>query len=598
MVTSQAGLTQNKEMQVLQETYLNNVLQEIAAHLEGALFWAMKDHQGLGYFLERGAVVAAAGEILNLLPELKTRGDKQAHQAAIKKLYTVLMQQQKHLDGLWIFSFGHKNTRHLIKETLAILDGLTVIGGKDNEFDANFIRECKESAIHTMMHSQLRVAIGRIEVGKQNLSSQEDWKNIKQLIYKVQTSCDSVYSFYEINYFIVQKMQKLRKVNSPLLEPFTQLRGEVRKIWDEYMQDHPELMIESKYFSLKTEKIKSVLDNAFDIRNVQLKPSHRGFNECIDFIIEGEPPSHALFSDFMQYQSQSAFMSQEYERLDSELMQVHTVAFTLERIQKDILPALIASDFAESKIELDLLPGDLKNFAEEIIRLRSYIAGKVPDDLTCFTDAIQESFKDRTTMDRLTVDKFDQDLINNLFDQNLKSDVLQLYSKIYKREDESVDKEQPGLFSKVWSFFTTSEAEEDWPYQLDKLKDRKKNQLRDHLQAEIARNYSTLQQKIEQHIQDTQGELTSLEEQHLFLQKKIRAENAKGGIYYKCFRDMAEFYEFEQQLKEIPRLQTAKYEKQSCLSQSKSSAVFYSLKSSLNADEKKASSDNAFRHSV
>lgn len=49
------------------------------------------------------------------------------------------------------FSFGHKNTRDLINQTLNTMDSLTVLGRDEGGLDINFIQECKEEAQYYLL---------------------------------------------------------------------------------------------------------------------------------------------------------------------------------------------------------------------------------------------------------------------------------------------------------------------------------------------------------------------------------------------------------------------------------------------------------------
>ncbi|WP_152414826.1 hypothetical protein [Legionella anisa] len=163
-VYQQADLEETSELLELKTIYLDQVAAEIVDDLESTLSWAMKEHRGLGYFLERSAVIAAADAILNATHILKGTKTLQDRQIAIKNLYKVLTKHEAQLEGLWIFSFGlHKNTHTLIKETLDTLDGLATMSSNENELDADFIHDCKEESLYEVMKGKLDSAIHVIE---------------------------------------------------------------------------------------------------------------------------------------------------------------------------------------------------------------------------------------------------------------------------------------------------------------------------------------------------------------------------------------------------------------------------------------------------
>jgi hypothetical protein len=529
----------------LKDIYINNVVDEVTDELEHQLSWAVAGNRGLGYLLERTAVTDAANDILKAVTSLRAKTNPDQRQSAIKNLYRVLMQHQARLEDLWIFSFGHKNTRNLIQETLTTLDGLTLIGNGQKTLDKTFIQESKEQAIYQVMRDKFNVALHRLEQEKAILlDGHSGWRQIQWQLLDIQRNTDSVYALYEMNEFIVNKIAKLGKAEAGLLAPLTQLRGELNKMWHECEQNHPELMDESKYFKLKATKIETQLagTNNFFVKEVNLKPGHNGFSDYLDLVIEGRGVNSAL-DDFVRYNSQIPDLKRSQREYERKLAGALDLCVQIEQLKSEQLPLL--SHKAIKPADSALFPTQFQAQVNAILQLNAYVQGEMPDDLSNFSETVQHCFHDRERIKSFTLANLDLDAVEQIQNEELKLDLISLHEKVTEAA-----KPQP-IWKKTWSLVVSTmfeqESETDREGFLDDLKACSEKQVQYSLLPTIKTQQAELASALEALHQKTLSQVTTFNEMLGFLAQEIEQEEAKSGVYCKRFESVAEFYQFEAQ---------------------------------------------------
>lgn len=544
-VAQQVDYPEDAALADLKDIYINNVVDEITDELEHKLSWAAKGNRGLGYFLERTAVTDAASDILTAVTSLKAQTNPDRRLAAIKNLYRLLMQHQARLEGLWIFPLGHKNTRNLIQETLATLDGLTLIGNGPNILDKTFIQESKEEAIYQVMRDKFNVALHRLE--QENamlLNGHSGWRTIKSQLLEIQRNSDSVYALYEMNDVIINKIAKLSKADAGLLAPLTQLRGEINKMWHECEQNHQELMDESKYFKLKATKIETQLAGMknFHVMDVRLKPGHNGFNDYLDLVIEGRGENPAL-KDFVRYNSQIPKLKRMQVEHKGQLAGARELSIQLEQLKREQLPLL--SHTAVNPTDSKLFPVQFKGQVDVILQLNAYVRGETPGDLNGFSEAVRHCFQDRDRIKKFTLANLDSNEIDQIHDEDLKADLMLLHEKVTQAA-------KPKSFWKnamtlVVSTVFSQESEQDREDLLDDFKEHCNNQVRRHLLPVIKIQQAELASALDDLQKQTLTQIDTLNAKLEFLAQEIDREEAKSGVYCKRFESVAEFYQFEAQ---------------------------------------------------
>lgn len=540
-VYKQAGLEETNELWELKTIYFDQVAAELIDDLETTLSWAKKKNRGLGYWLERTAVTDAANAILDAVDVLKKAETLPEQRIAIRNLYKVLAKHEAQLDGVWIFSFGHKNTRTLIKETIATLDGLTAIGS----LDAEFIHDCKEESLSAVMKGKLDSAIRVMEEAEISLQKNAEWKAIKDALTVTQTENHTIYAFYEMYYFLSTKVEELARKSSKLQEPVTRLRGEVRNLCEAFSQDHQELLHTSKYLTCKAEKLKEKLNglNGFHVGNVKLKEGNNGFSTYFDLVIEGSG-SHPLFHDFTQYNSRADELTKEREALKLKLAQANEQVLTLDRLIKEQLPLL---KFEEKiKASAEQFPKQFQGQVNEILVLKGWVADQMPGDLSSFSENVCNSFLDRELIKTFKFPNLQAEEIDKIQDLILKIGFRDLHERMV--EGTKPKTVLGSIASYVSSYVFTPENMEDWRLEFSELVNRPARNLQYTLRPDIEKKQNILSGQLDKLHQQTVEQAQSLKQQIAFLNQKIDEEEQKSGVYAMRITNVAELFEFEKQL--------------------------------------------------
>jgi hypothetical protein len=545
-------LQESEELQVLKQIYLDDVAIEIVTHLENSLSWAVEKNRGLEYWIERTAVQNAAKGILKAVAEVKSAIDTPTRQRAIKNLYKVLTQHQAQLEGLWIFSFGHTNTRDLINKTLSTLDDLTAIGSGRDQLNAAFIKECKESANSDLMKEQFNVVLRGIEdkYGK-SLTTNPEWDAIKEQLNSIQTANDTVYVADELYYLLSKTSKQLNQLNSPLFKPVIALRGELRSIWNKFYHNHKDLVSQSGFFDSKAESLQKVLKGltGFRLKNVTIKPVHTGFGDSFDLIVEGRG-SNPLFDTFSQFNAQILFLDKERATLVAQQEHYKTQISMAHKVQNEQIPLL--KEFGVNSISLDLFPEDYRVRVNEIVTLKGWVSGKLPDDLSVYSKQDQIHFHDGNLVKTFELTQLTLDQINKIKDGELKASFTGLFNKI------NGQKQNQTWLSRIWDFATPSfgqENSDDWRYQFAELQARPDSHLRTTLQTSVNKKIESLAADLINLETEAVSHIQSLVEQIEFVDEKRAEQINTGNVIVKRFENLDEFYEFENNLRAVTAAQ-------------------------------------------
>ena len=548
------GLQESDEVQVLKYIYLDNVALEIVEHLESSLSWASEKNRGFEYWIERTAVKNAANGMLHAVDEIRLAKDTPSRQRAIKHLYKVLTVHQAQLEELWIFSFGHENTRDLINKTLKTLDDLTAIGSGRDQLDATFIKECKEEAHADLMKEHFNAALQRIEdkYGLE-LKNNPQWNSIKEQLNTIQSGNNTVYAIDELYYFLSKSSKELNRPNSPLFQPVIALRGEVRTIWNKFYQKHKDLISQSGHFETKAESLQQELKGlpGYKVKSVTLKPVHTGFGDSFDLIIEGRG-SNPLFDNFAQYNSEILFLDKERATLIALQEQCKDQIVMVHKLQKEQIPLL--KDSGIKPIDLELFPKSYRGRVNEIVALKELVVGKLPDDLSAFSQQEQMCFLDRDLVKTFDLTHFTLEQINQVKDKQLKADFIDLYNKI----NGNTQAGSKSLFSKVIGFVTPSlqqESSEDLLYQFAELQGRPSFYLNGIFQMQITKKVDALVSDLATLETEAVTEIKLLTEKIEFIDEKRTEELNTSGIFIKRFENLDEFYDFENDLRKLKPVQ-------------------------------------------
>ncbi|HIC7358842.1 TPA: hypothetical protein ACW6D3_002270 [Legionella pneumophila] len=548
-----AGFEEHKELQILKETYLDNTAEQIIHHLDKTLAWAKPENRGPWYWIERSAVKTAANEILALVNEVKQARDSSSKQVAIKKLYKTLCKHQAQLDDVWIFSFGHKNTRDLIHQTLNTMDGLAVLGRDEGVLDINFIQECKEEAQYYLLQEKFSSILEEFEKNNsQILNANSEWQEVKRQLQQRQNENCKVYTLNEMYYVLCKKINELSISYSLLREPLVQLRGMIRTLWNSFQEKHQDIIDESKYFDFKAQKIKEELEGieGYSVLNVKVKKGYTGFNEYVELIIEGEGTS-PLFEGFMQYKSRLTELTEAYRQLEFSIKQNKLELHNLNRIHAKQLPFL--KDRIKGNTEVELFPEQCRSKVKEILTLKEWLNGQIPEDLSQFPENMQNHFLDRNTLKNIDRNTMTLEQIAQIKDGQLKADLAELYNKMHKLNEEQPKSWFSAMTHRIVhlipDIFGQEETEDDWRYQFNELHGRPDSILQSSLTKKIMTKYETLVNELVLIQHNLVQQLDSNNKKIQFLRDKILEEERKTNTIIKRFDDLNDFYDFETKLK-------------------------------------------------
>lgn len=546
------GLQESDDLQVLKKTYIDNVALEVVESLESSLSWAIKENRGLGYWLERTAVQNAAKEILNAVNGVKLATDAVSRQKAIKDLYKILVQHQAQLEDLWIFSFGHQNTRDLINNTLNTLDSLTAIGR--DQLDDVFIKECKEAAHSDLMKEQFRTALQQLEEKNSPwLKNNPQWNTIKEQLNSIQNGNNTVYSIDELYYFLSKISKELNGPSVPLFKPVIELRGEIRNIWNKFYQNHKELISQSRHFESKAENLQEEMQGlaGYNMKSVRIKPVQNGFSDSFDLIIEGKG-SNPLFNHFIRYNSQISFLNQERVAIVGEQERSKAQIKAVQKLQTEQIPLLKSSRI--NPIDLALFPERYRDGVNEILVLKGLAAGKLPDDFSVFSQEEQNYFHDRNLVKTFHSTEFSLEEIDELKDVQLKAEFIELYNKVNRE----IPEKPTSLFSRIIGFVINpipQESSEDWSYQFAQLQTRSEYKLTAILQTKINKKVDALASDLVMLQSAAVTEIELQVKKIKFLEDQISEEEDKTGVIIKRFETIDELYDFESELRKVKAAQ-------------------------------------------
>jgi hypothetical protein len=541
------------ELEALKKTYIDNVAVDIVTSLEHSLSWAKEENRGLGYWLERSAVKTAAKELLNAVHLVKQAGNTALRQDAIKLLYRGLIKHQAQLKDLWIFSFGHQNTRDLINKTLKTIDGLSTMG--NDQLDKAFIQEIREEAHANLLNEQFNNTLKQIEEKNGTLlKNHPQWIGLKKKIYAIQLNNESLYALDELYYLLSQTMKKLTQNQDNLRQPISELSGELRTIYNKFYKDNKELIGKTKYFDYRADSLEKKLRSLANsnLGSATIKPCRNGFNGYFDLIIEGSSSS-ALFDNFTRYNSQSTVLGKKRAALACQLTQKKTSLGILHCLQKELIPPLQANNF--TNIVSELIPEACREDVNKLIELNEILAGKLPEDLNTFSQKMKDNLLDRHLTHTFKINQLNLELIEQLNDQELKADFLNLYNRINQLAPEKPVSWIPAILGFFLNPGSVQETSEDLSYHFDELITRSDSRLKIILQQLINEQANKLTATSTVESNKTIKDIKLLEEQIQFLDHKIKVEEDKTGFMIKRFENLNDLHEFELELSASKSLQ-------------------------------------------
>jgi hypothetical protein len=580
-----AGIEADDQLLVLKNIYLDNAANDVVDDLEHALSWARNEKRGFGYFLERSAVQKAAVDILNIVDDVKYASDPMMRKAALKNLYSTLTRHQAQLEGMWIFSLGHKNTRDLINQTLHTLNDLTVIGSGKDELSIDFINECKEEAQSNLAKQKFNAVIKELETRNNPwLRNNTEWQEISVTLGDIQRENPSLYAIDEMHHFISLKCNELSQSKSKIIDPLIHLRGTLRSLWHDTTRQHKELLDESRHFELKKEQIRKDLEKipGYEVSTIELLVGTNGSREYYDLIIKGNG-ALPLLDHFTRYNSQLSEVRHDRAVVDSQLELPRARHASWVKLINEQLSLINAGKWQQ--VNVGLFPQILTENTATILTLQSYVSGETPLQMDGLSPEVQNYFFDRAVIDSLDVDQFFNkkvvdsvdaqqmlDRINTMKDKGLRDELKELYYKIHPPVVEQTpsswwspktwgSKIASGVYNVASSFvgvLIPTEAEEDWRYQFADLVNRPASQLTEEFAPQINERIKVLTAELERNKNIEADKIDVLNTQLKFLDAVIEEESSKSGAIIYRFDSIGQLYEFEKGLRPYAEKATPK----------------------------------------
>ncbi|CAM2942070.1 hypothetical protein [Legionella worsleiensis] len=569
-VHMQSGAETNPEIQQIKNIYLDNVVDDIIQQLEESLSWAKEENRGFLYFLERTAAKNAAHELLGVVEVLKKAQNPDDQKHALKNLFKKLSQHQAQLNGVWLFSFGHKNIRDSINHTLNTFNDLTVIGSDEHALSTDFINECREEAQTEAITQKILAVLKSLEKRHSPwLGADEDWLDVIGALAVIHSDNPSLYGLAEMYHWISLKCDELIQTQRPITDPMIHLRGTLRSLWNQVSDKHQDLLDTSRYFSLKAAQVKSDLERVpgFKMNDVQLIQGSNGNEPFYDLIVKGVG-SLPLLDDFSRYNSQLAQMQKDLDRCIEQLEFPLTRHMILERLRDKQLQQI--KEGKTDKIQISWFPVTQQSNVTAIIELKKCELGEFPMRLADFPEKIQHNFFDRQLINSLDLKEFMDkkeiqpaeiqrvlEQLGRLKDVALRSELIAFIQKLHPVHTEvpAVSMWSPKTwisgFISLWSNpFKITENEEDLRYQLTELLSRPGRLLHEYLTTSAQQRIGALAADLDRQIADEANKIDVFRQKIRFIEERIAVEQEKGGVFIRRFANVGELYDFEQELRQ------------------------------------------------
>ncbi|WP_298628231.1 hypothetical protein [uncultured Legionella sp.] len=573
-----AGIEADEQLLVLKNIYLDNAANDLIEDLDHALSWARNENRGIWYLIERSEVQDAAIDILNAVDDVKYAPNQGMKKTALKNLYSVLIYHQAQLEGKWIFSFGHKNTRTLINQTLQTLNNLTVIGNGRDELSSDFMHECKEEAHSNLAKQRFNTAIKKLEERNNWLKNSNEWKEIIGTLERIQNENPSLYAINEMYHFISRKCDELSQSQSQIINPLIHARGTLRSLWHDVMHQHKELLDESVHFGFKAEQIRNNLAQipGYEVNNIELLAGTNGVSEHYDLVIKGKG-TVPILEHFTSYNSQLQELQEERAAVQSLFDLPKSEHVNVDELIKQQLPLINAGKWQE--VNIGLFPQSMQDNITVILTLQSYVTGETPAQMDEFSPEIQNFFFDREVINSLDTEQFFNRVpedskgaelilqqIDTIKNQYLRTELKALYNKVHP----PIVEEKPSsswwhpktllsyvasgalnLVSGMSSTLRLSEFEEDWRHLFADLKATPQSHLAAFFKPYISARLECLTTELVREHQIEVDNLDILDQKIAFLDEAIERERMRSnGTIIRRFDSIGQLYEFENNLRQ------------------------------------------------
>lgn len=582
----------------LQTDYIDTVANQLANDLDQVFSWA-KEQKGFFYFIERTAVKKAVAEIFTATGALENAGPEEK-QEKIKVLYRLLQKHQAKLEGLWIPSFGHKNTRDLIKNTLRTFDDLARVA----DLPPTFRAECREEALFDVHFEKYSSLIDETDKKIQQKypekdqsqaakKAREDWNAIKAEIEDIHQNNKNLYAFSEIDQCLARHKRILQNSSSPLIKFLQELIYKLLPKSEEVSEQYPEVMDNSRYLSNKAEQVQKTLTGLQDVdsvKHVSIKHGHTGFSEYFDLVVEGAG-TEAVFKDFTRYNTMlDSFTAQlQSKKNDGRILrEKHTNLH-------QYLETKISKPITGEQPVLPIGEGLPEQFNETVRKINTHInlsnSDGVLNDNESFSVEARRHISNRTLVSDLTAHNY-PGILQNCTDESTK----RIFAEYFKNFSENtkvvkmLEKTKTALLTQleeaerakekkekggIINFLSTLASDDPekvkvkieenakelqaarYKVNLDLLKqteiDRLDKQARSTFKEQLIAEITSLHDQLSEYRGEMAKDIEVLNPQITYLDAMICEEKGKSSVMMRRFESLDELLEYEAALKAMPK---------------------------------------------
>lgn len=274
-------LNEHEQASELKQRYTSHVLKQVAEHLKKELAWTQINPMPLHIQIERNQVVKTANALYILADNLINAAEQPD---AAKHLYAALQKERLKLQDLFIFSFGHKNTRSLIEETLAAIEALVEIPGCNKTelqqiHDDAIVQQHLEQFYQTFNQQNYLLS--------QQTEMPQNWKALRAQLTLIRLTPPNPTIFLELQATLERFSED--KKSASIIKPITVLKTQLNHSLSALKKEKISPTPNKTFFAAKAAELSASLQtNTAPPPLVEIKEGHDGIHPYTQVSIQGE----------------------------------------------------------------------------------------------------------------------------------------------------------------------------------------------------------------------------------------------------------------------------------------------------------------------
>ncbi|MFA6303557.1 MAG: hypothetical protein WC627_10580 [Legionella sp.] len=300
-----------KQIKTLKTSYFTDLTHHILTNLEHGLSWAKPQNHGLLWLIERAPVRTAALKIQTAI-DILNNSNPADKPKLIQELYKELHYQKVCMEqNIW-FSWGQKNTRNLIKNTLNMLDNLS----QTLNISSAMKKACSEDAVHNLYMEEFSRTLNAVSP-KTEVSA--TWTTILNKIQYIKTHNTSVYVFADLEHYLNKIKHDPNFIS--LHKAIGKLVANLQKSQQSMRMRYQDIMETSSFLTTTKTKLEQELKHIPNIKIQQLvvQKSHNGMHDFYEVRIKGSGLTNAkIFDTFIRYNSKYHEMTVKRDELQKK----------------------------------------------------------------------------------------------------------------------------------------------------------------------------------------------------------------------------------------------------------------------------------------